>query len=201
LADARIASAATWNSKQAGHVNLTSLSALTYVSTSFVKMTAAGTFALDTNIYLTTVTAHNLLSATHGDTTAATVSRGDVITGQLASAKWQRLALPATPANKVLTNDGADVTWSTNPLTIGASASISGSNTGDVTLATNSGLAFTSGQTGLALGTPTTITSSSTDAVTTSTHSHAITASLGFIGNGTAQYQTLVTSSTPFTPV
>jgi hypothetical protein len=33
--------------------NLTSLSALTYASTSFVKMTAAGTFALDTNTYLT----------------------------------------------------------------------------------------------------------------------------------------------------
>jgi hypothetical protein len=35
--------------------NLTSLSALTYASTSFVKMTAAGTFALDTNTYLTSV--------------------------------------------------------------------------------------------------------------------------------------------------
>lgn len=33
--------------------NLTSLSGLTFVSTSFVKMTAAGTFALDTNTYLT----------------------------------------------------------------------------------------------------------------------------------------------------
>jgi hypothetical protein len=33
--------------------NLTSLSGLTYASTSFVKMTAAGTFALDTNTYLT----------------------------------------------------------------------------------------------------------------------------------------------------
>jgi hypothetical protein len=32
--------------------NLTSLSALTYASTSFVKMTAAGTFALDTSIYV-----------------------------------------------------------------------------------------------------------------------------------------------------
>lgn len=35
--------------------NLTSLSSLTYASTSFVKMTAAGTFALDTNTYLTSV--------------------------------------------------------------------------------------------------------------------------------------------------
>jgi hypothetical protein len=85
LADAYIASAATWNAKQnaitltttgssgastfisntlnvpnytlAGlggqplSTNLTSLAALTYASTSFVKMTAAGTFALDTNTY------------------------------------------------------------------------------------------------------------------------------------------------------
>ena len=33
--------------------NLTSLAGLTFASTSFVKMTAAGTFALDTNTYLT----------------------------------------------------------------------------------------------------------------------------------------------------
>jgi len=42
---------ATWNNAQAGHANLTSLAALSYVSASFVKMTAAGTFALDTATY------------------------------------------------------------------------------------------------------------------------------------------------------
>ena len=36
---------------QAYHANLASLAALAYASTSFVKMTAAGTFALDTNTY------------------------------------------------------------------------------------------------------------------------------------------------------
>ena len=36
---------------QASSTNLTSLSGLTFASTSFVKMTAAGTFTLDTNIY------------------------------------------------------------------------------------------------------------------------------------------------------
>ncbi len=41
----------TFNGKQAGSTNLTSLAALTFASTSFVKMTAAGTFALDTNTY------------------------------------------------------------------------------------------------------------------------------------------------------
>ncbi|HSA08091.1 MAG TPA: hypothetical protein P5099_01870 [Candidatus Moranbacteria bacterium] len=38
------------------HANLTSLSALSYSANSFVKMTAAGTFALDTNTYLTSYT-------------------------------------------------------------------------------------------------------------------------------------------------
>lgn len=68
-----------------------------------------------------------------------------------------------------------------------------------VTLAANSGLTLSTQQ--LAMGTPSSITSSSTNSVTTSTHTHAITASLGFIGNGTAQYQTLVTGATPFAPV
>lgn len=38
---------------QAYSASLTSLAALTYASASFVKMTAAGTFALDTNTYIT----------------------------------------------------------------------------------------------------------------------------------------------------
>ena len=38
---------------QASSTNLTSLSGLTYVSASFVKMTASGTFSLDTSTYLT----------------------------------------------------------------------------------------------------------------------------------------------------
>jgi len=42
---------------QAKNTNLTSFSGLSFVSTSFVKMTAAGTFALDVNTYLTTSSA------------------------------------------------------------------------------------------------------------------------------------------------
>ena len=41
----------TFNSKQAGSANLTSLATLAYVSGSFVKMTGANTFALDTTSY------------------------------------------------------------------------------------------------------------------------------------------------------
>jgi hypothetical protein len=52
VADAQISSAATWSGKQAGHANLTSLSGLSYTAASFVKMTGANTFSLDTNSYL-----------------------------------------------------------------------------------------------------------------------------------------------------
>jgi hypothetical protein len=49
IADAQIASAATWNGKQDGSANLTSLAGLTYSAPAFVKMTGANTFTLDTS--------------------------------------------------------------------------------------------------------------------------------------------------------
>jgi hypothetical protein len=73
--------------------NLTSLSGLTYASASFVKMTAAGTFALDTNNYLTSaLTSLNTLTAstqtfandTNVTITSATSTHTLGWTGQLA---------------------------------------------------------------------------------------------------------------------
>ena len=55
------------------NANLTSISALTFASTSFVKMTAAGTFALDTNTYLTA----------ESDTLASVTGRGNVTTNAI----------------------------------------------------------------------------------------------------------------------
>ena len=55
--------------------NLQSLSGLTYASTSFVKMTNAGTFALDTNIYLTSLSGAVLTDQTSGQTIGATGAR------------------------------------------------------------------------------------------------------------------------------
>jgi hypothetical protein len=55
--------------------NLTSLAALTYASTSFVKMTAAGTFALDTNTYALASALGNYLPLVGG-----TMSGGFTIT-------------------------------------------------------------------------------------------------------------------------
>jgi hypothetical protein len=55
-------------------------------------------------------TPHNILSTTHPDTTAATVVRGDLMTGQAASPLWKRLALGTT--GMVLRSDGTDAVWS-----------------------------------------------------------------------------------------
>lgn len=68
--------------------------------------------------YLTSVTAHNVLSATHGDTLAAAVVRGDLFIGN-ATPKWSRLAIGAS--GKYLKSDGTDVSW--------ADATPGGSNT------------------------------------------------------------------------
>ena len=65
---------------QASSTNLTSLSALTFASTSFVKMTAAGTFALDTTVYTAntgTVTSVAALTlGTTGTDLSSTVATG-----------------------------------------------------------------------------------------------------------------------------
>ena len=54
--------------------SLTSLSGLTYASTSFVKMTASGTFALDTNTYLTTNQSITLTGDVTGSGTTSIVT-------------------------------------------------------------------------------------------------------------------------------
>jgi len=53
---------------------------------------------------------HNLLSTTHPDTTPGSVARGDLITGNSTPA-WSRLPIGA--ANRYLTSDGTDTSWST----------------------------------------------------------------------------------------
>jgi hypothetical protein len=112
--------------------------------TPFVKMTAAGTFALDTNTYLTTVTAHNLLSATHGDTLTDTVVAGDIMIGN-ATPKWSRLAkgtdgyvltIDSTshlPAWKVAAGSG----WALNGNTIGAKKTLGSTDNYDIGFITN----------------------------------------------------------------
>lgn len=82
----------------------------------------------------------NLLdSATHLDTTTGTVGRGDVITGQGASAAWTRL--PKGAANQVLEMDptGVDVQWGDATHLVGAGSAGTGpSNQGSATTAARS---------------------------------------------------------------
>jgi hypothetical protein len=75
---------------QALNSNLTSLSTLTFVSTSFIKMTGANTFALDTNTYLTanqTITLSGDIAGS-GTTTISTTIGNNVVT----LAKFQQIA-------------------------------------------------------------------------------------------------------------
>lgn len=59
---------------------------------------------------------HNLLSATHSDTVAASVVRGDLIIGSSVP-KWTRL--PIGSANALLASNGTDVAWSTSLAALG----------------------------------------------------------------------------------
>jgi len=68
-----------------------------------------------------TALAHNLLSTTHSDTTAAAAVRGDLIIGQ-PGAKWQRVAVGAS--GTFLRSNGTDPSWSTD----GSSLTFNASN-------------------------------------------------------------------------
>lgn len=93
--------------------NLASIAGLTYTSLSFLKMSAAGTFTLDTNSY-------SLSSHAHGDITSAglinsaaiTPASGDYIllSDTSASEKIQRGIQIGTSTTTFLRNDG---TWAT----------------------------------------------------------------------------------------
>lgn len=104
---------------QASSTNLTSLAGLSYVSASFLKMTAAGTFGLDTSTYLTgnqTVTLSGDVSgsgSTAITTTLATVSIAKGGTGQTTANAGLNALLPTQTSNsgKYLTTDGTSTSW------------------------------------------------------------------------------------------
>jgi len=117
----------------AGTTAMTAVSSVSANQLFRVNGTGTG-YEFFTPSYLTSVTPHNLLSATHGDTLTDTVVRGDIIIGN-STPKWSRLPFPtSSPSGKILQAGPTDVAWSTNPITIGASASVSGTNTGDQTI-------------------------------------------------------------------
>lgn len=146
------------NGKQASNANLTSLAGLTYVSASFVKMTGANTFALDTNTYLTSLSGAVLTDQTVGQTIGLTGSRltklwaTDItvtnaitgsVTGNAGTVTNATLATALTVNTGTVTLTGNVA--NTSVLTIGAGAvSVSGTNTGDqTTVSGNAGTATT----------------------------------------------------------
>jgi len=204
--------------------NLSSLAGLAYASGAFVKMTGENTFALDTNTYLTSVTAHNLLSATHGDTTPASVVRGDIITGQGATPKWTRLAasIPASGLVNYLglaygdTEPGYKALFdTTNPAALGTAGP------GSQVLAARrdhvhampgysdvgAAPAFVSGVANYAWMTPNgapgvpSLRALVAADIPALAYQAPLTVGPGLLGNGTAQYQLITTGATPFAPV
>ncbi len=89
LTDLNIASAGVWNSKQPGSAILSALAALSYVSLSFVKMTGASTFTLDTNTYITgnqTITLSGDVGGSGTTAITTTIGAGKVTNGMIANA-------------------------------------------------------------------------------------------------------------------
>lgn len=121
-------------------------------------ITGGGSVALGSSLTfacascLTSVTAHNLLSATHGDTTTHSVVRGDLIAGIGAVPTWTAVAKGGTNTYPKW-NASGDVIASTNPA----------SGTGSPTSCTNQAVtAFTLNADAAPTSTCTTITSSFT---------------------------------------
>jgi hypothetical protein len=90
-------------------------------TTALTYATASNTFGCASG-----VVAHAMLSASHSDTLAASVARGDLLVGSSVP-QWTRLPLGA--ANGVLTTNGTDATWSTTPTLNGLTLNIAGIGT------------------------------------------------------------------------
>ena len=113
----------------------------------------------------TTTSFSQITDVTNSGRALVSVASGAPVFGKVV------LTQPTTLATITFTTDSTT-------LTVADNASVSGTNTGDVTLATDSGLGFALGQTGLALGLPSTISDTSSNSVggltTHDTHTHAI---------------------------
>ncbi len=106
-----------------------SAAALTNCTTGLTYATASNTFGCSS-----TGTTHDLLSATHADTLAASPVAGDLITAS-GAAQWSRLAIGA--AGTFLSSSGTAATWTTtSTIAVGAAHSIGVRNTSNSTAAT-----------------------------------------------------------------
>jgi hypothetical protein len=115
--------------------NLTSLSGLSYASTSFVKMTGAGVFALDTNTYITgnqTITLSGNVTGT-GTTAITTTIAANVVTNamlaQVATSTIQGRVTAGTGNVETLTGTQATTLIDTFTSTLKGLAPASGGGT------------------------------------------------------------------------
>jgi microcystin-dependent protein len=136
---------------QASSTNLTSLAGLSYVSASFVKMTAAGTFGLDTSTYLTANQSITLSGDVTGtgttaiSTTLATVAIAKGGTGQTTQQAAINALTGTQSSGKYVRSDGTNSTLASiqaadvptlNQNTSGSSGSCTG-NSATATKSTN----------------------------------------------------------------
>lgn len=101
--------------------NLTSLSALTFASTSFVKMTSAGTFALDTATYYSSANpeVETEIWSTNANYTISNITSKVLVlqqTGTLSAART--ITLSVLPAGSILVIQGGASITSTNVVNI-----------------------------------------------------------------------------------
>ena len=135
---------------QASSTNLTSLAGLSYVSASFVKMTASGTFSLDTSTYLTANQSITLSGDVTGTgttaitTTLATVSIAKGGTGQTTQQAAINALTGTQSSGKYLRSDGTNAILASiqaadvptlNQNTTGSSASCTGNSATATSLA------------------------------------------------------------------
>jgi hypothetical protein len=97
---------------QASSTNLTSLSGLTYTATSFVKMTAAGTFTLDTNTYYLASNPSGYTSNTGTVTTVSVVSANG-LAGTVATAGTTPAITLSTTITGLLKGNGTAISAAT----------------------------------------------------------------------------------------
>jgi trimeric autotransporter adhesin len=118
---------------QASNTNLTSLAGLTYASASFVKMTAAGTFSLDTATYLTASTVLSTAITGYAVGTNTALAATDTILGAFGKVQAQ---INAKGAGTVTSVGG---TGTVSGLTLSGTVTSSGNLTLGGTLSLTSG--------------------------------------------------------------
>jgi hypothetical protein len=192
------------NATAAASITLT-LGAITPTTVNGLTLTAATTgFTIAGGTTSKTLTVGRTLTITAGDDTSTlTVPTGggtvQVTGGKDASGGYVGTTVynhnfknVAGTFTSYLTNtNGASRTYTfpdkdgTVAMTSDITGTNSGTNSGDVTLATNSGLSFTSGQTLLTVGTAS-VTGTSTNSNSTTTHTHALSGIVNANLSGTA---------------